>query len=131
MEQLDYTVQALKNFDEAVAAVEARAKENGFSVLHVHDVKATLCAKGFDREPLKIIEICNAKSASQLLNLDVKISLMLPCPISVYVEKGKTFICALRPRMIPDFYPGADIKVIAEEVDRAIIKIVDEAKKYQ
>ena len=131
MEQLDYTVQALKNFDEAVKAVEARAKENGFSVLHIHDVKATLCAKGFDRDPLKIIEICNAKSASQLLNQDVKISLMMPCPISVYVEKGKTYISALRTRMIPDFYPGADIKAIAEEVDRAVIKIVDEAKKYQ
>ena len=131
MGQFDYTVEALKKFDEAVAAVEARAKENGFSVLHVHDVKATLCAQGFDREPLKIIEICNAKSASQLLEKDVKISLMLPCPTSVYVEKGRTYISALRPRVVADFYPGADIKAIAEEVGRAIVKIVDEAKKYQ
>ena len=131
MEQFDYTVQALKNFDDAVTAVQARAQENGFSVLHIQDVKATLCAKGFDRDPLKIIEICNAKSASQLLEKNVKISLMLPCPISVYVEKGKTYICALRPRMVTDLYPGAEIKAIADEVDRAIIKIVDEAKKYQ
>jgi len=58
---------------------------------------------------LKIIEICNAKYASQVLGKDIKISLMLPCPISVYEEKGKAFISTLRPRVIADFYPEADI----------------------
>ncbi len=128
MEQFDYTVETIKGFDEAVAAIEAKSKEKGFGVLHVHDVKATLASKGFDREPLKIIEICNAKYASQVLAKDIKISLMLPCPISVYVEDGKTYISTLRPKVISDFYPQADIKAIAEDVDRIVLSIVDDAK---
>ncbi len=128
MEQFDYTVETKKGFDEAVAAIEAKSKEKGFGVLHVHDVKATLASKGFDREPLKIIEICSAKYASQVLVKDIKISLMLPCPISVYVDDGKTYISTLRPKVISDFYPQADIRAIAEDVDRIVLSIVDDAK---
>ncbi len=124
----DYTVETKKGFDEAVSAVEAKSKEKGFGVLHTHDVKATLASKGFDREPLKIIEICNPKYATEILNKDIKIALMLPCPISVYVQGGKTYISALRPRLIADFYPEAGIKSIAGEVDRKILNIVDESR---
>ena len=128
MEQFDYTVVTTKNVDDAVAAIEAKSKEKGFSVLHIHDVSATLEGKGFPREPLKIIEVCNAKYASQVLGKDIKISLMLPCPISVYVEKGTTYISTLRPKVIADFYPEADIKALADEVDRIVLSIVDESK---
>ena len=128
MKNFDYTVETNKTFDEAVSAIEAKSKEKGFGVLHIHDVKATLAAKGFDREPLKVIEICNAKYASQVLTKDIKISLMLPCPISVYVEGGKTYISTLRPKVISDFYPRADIQSMAEEVDRIVLSIVDESK---
>lgn len=128
MEKFDYTVETQKSFDEAVAAIEAKSKEKGFGVLHIHDVKATLASKGFESAPLKIIEICNAKYASQVLAKDIKISLMLPCPINVYVEGGKTYISTLRPRVIADLYPHADIESIAEEVDEIVLSIVDESK---
>ena len=128
MERFDYTVETRKSFDEAVSAIEAKSKEKGFGVLHIHDVKATLASKGFESVPLKIIEICNAKYASQVLAKDIKISLMLPCPISVYEEGGKTYISTLRPLVISDFYPQADIKDIAEDVDRIVLSIVDEAR---
>ncbi len=128
MEQFDYTVETSKTVDEAVEAVVAASKENGFGVLHIHDVQATLAAKGFFREPMKIIEICNAKFASEVLEKDIKVSLMLPCPISVYVQEGKTHISTLRPRVIGSFYPEAGIGGIAAEVDRIAVKIVDRAR---
>jgi uncharacterized protein (DUF302 family) len=128
MEQMDYTIVTTKDIDEAVAAIETKSKDKGFSVLHVHDVSGTLAAKGFAREPLKIVEICNAKYASQVLAKDIRISLMLPCPISVYVKEGKTYISTLRPRAIADFYPEADIKGLAEEVDAVVLSIVNESQ---
>ena len=128
MQKFDYTVETKKSFNEAVASIESKTQEKGFRVLHTHDVQATLAEKGFQREPLKIVEICNAKYASQVLEKDIKISLMLPCPISVYTEKGKTFISALRPKVMKDFYPDAKIDQLADEVDRIVIAIIDEAK---
>ena len=128
MESLDYTVETKKGFDEAVEAVQAKSREKSFGVLHVHDVQATLAGKGFPRGPLKIIEICHPQHAHDVLEKDVKISLMLPCPISVYVENGTTYISALRPRLMAGFYPHAHIESVADTVDRAIMAIVDEAK---
>ncbi len=128
MESLDYTVETKKSFDEAVEAVLAKSREKNFGVLHVHDVQATLASKGFPRGPLKIIEICHPKHAHDVLEKDIKISLMLPCPISVYIENGKTFICALRPKLMGGFYPQAHIEDTAEAVDRAVMAIVDEAR---
>ena len=128
MAEFDYTVETGKSVDEATAAVEAQTKEHGFSVLHVHDVYATLTGKGFPCEPLKIVEVCNAKYASQVLAADVRIALMLPCPISVYAKDGRTYISALRPSVMVDFYPEADIREVAEAVEEAVVAIVDGAR---
>ncbi len=128
MDQFDYTVETGKSVEEAVESVVAKSKENGFGVLHIHDVQATLAAKGISREPMRIIEICNPKFANAVLEKDIKISLMLPCPISVYTQHGKTFVSTLRPRIMGGFYPEAGIEGIAEEVDRIVVRIVDEAK---
>ena len=122
------TVTTDKPFDEAVAAIERNAGEKGFRVLHTHDIAATLTEKGFPREPLKIVEICNAKYASQVLAKDVKLALMLPCPISVYVEGGKTLISTLLPTSIVEFYPHAGIEQLAAEVEKIVLDIVESAR---
>jgi uncharacterized protein (DUF302 family) len=127
MEDFDYTVDSNKGFDATVAAVEAQSAEKGFRVLVVHDVKATLESKGFAREPMKIVEICNAKYVDQVLAKDIKIALMLPCPIVIYTQDNKTLISTLRPRVMADFYPSAGVGVIAAEVDAIVLSIVDGA----
>jgi uncharacterized protein (DUF302 family) len=128
MTELDYTVESSKGFDETVAAIEAKSVGAGFKVLAVHDVKATLESKGFAQEPMKIIEICNAKYVSQVLAKEVKIALMLPCPVVVYSRNDKVFISTLRPKGIADFYPSAGVEGIAAEVDAIVLSIVDGAR---
>jgi len=128
MKHFQYTIQTSKSFDTAVSAVEQRSAEKGFRVLHTHDVAATLAEKGFAREPLKIVEICNARYAYEALNKDVTVALMLPCPIAVYMKNGKTFISTMKPSALAEFYPAAGIESIAEQVERAVLAIVDEAK---
>jgi uncharacterized protein (DUF302 family) len=124
----EYRVESKKSFAEAVAAVEAKTAEKGFRVLHVHDVQATLAEKGFQREPLVIIEVCNAKFAYQVLSKDMKVSLFLPCKVNVFTQGGKTHLSALRPAAMPQFFPQSGIEDVAQEVDRIITSIVDEAK---
>ena len=122
------TLVTEKSFDQAVADVEATAAKKGFRVLHTHDVAATLTEKGFPRPPLKIIEICNAKYASQVLEKDIRLALMLPCPISVYVEGGKTHISAMLPSSISQLFPHSGVEEIAEAVQKTVLEIVEEAR---
>ena len=128
MNKFEYTVTTNKTFPEAVEAVEKKTAEMGFRVLNTHDFAATLAEKGFPREPLKLVEICNAKYASRVLEKDVKLALMLPCPISVYVQGGKTYISTLLPTSIAHFFPNAGIEGIATEVETAVVNIVDAAR---
>ena len=81
---------------------------------------------GFSIEPLNIVEFCSEKFASELLRTDVKMSLIMPCKISIYVKNRKTYISALRPRAIGDFYP--ELMHAAEQEDLLNLGIVEEAK---
>jgi uncharacterized protein (DUF302 family) len=127
MKKFEYTIETKKNFDEAVGAVEDESVQKGFRVLHTHDVAATLQEKGFSREPLKIVEICNARYASEVLKKDVRVSVMLPCPISVYRQDGKTWITTLLPTSIAELFPNAGIDAVASEVEKRVLEIVSSA----
>ena len=125
--QPDYTVETVKPYADAVQAVVDATEVHGFRVQFVHDVAATLADKGFEREPVTIVEICNARFASQALARDVKIGLMLPCPVMVYEVEGSVFISTMRPSLIGGLYPEAGIDDVASEVEGIIMGIVDEA----
>ena len=125
--QLDYTVTTEKTYAEAVQAVVDRTVAHSFRVQFVHDVAETLAEKGFDREPVTIIEVCNAKFASKVLARDIRIGLMLPCPVMVYEQDGTVSIATMRPSLLGALYPEADIAEVAAQVEEIITAIVDEA----
>ena len=124
----DYTVTTEKSFEEAVKAVEQETDAAGFRVLHIHDVTKMLAEKGFEIEPFKIVEICNAKSAYAVLQADIKIGLCLPCKINVYQKDGKTYISGMRPVVLPKFFPKANLGNLPTEVDEGIRAIIDRSK---
>jgi len=129
MKEFEHSVVTSKTFDEAVKAVEENTAAKGFRVLHTHDVAATLAEKGFQREPLKIVEVCNAKYAHEVLQKDVTAAMMLPCPILIYQQDGKTHISTMLPSVMETFFPGKGIETVAALVEKAVVAIVDESAK--
>lgn len=126
--EFDYTVTTEKDFDSAVSAVQEETAKAGFRVLYIHDVKKTLDEKGFKIGPMKIIEFCNAKSAYTVLQADPKIGLCLPCKINVYVKNGQTIISGMRPILLPQFFPSANLGNVPEEIDKLIQVVIDNSK---
>ncbi|KKR71331.1 hypothetical protein A3A55_04035 [Candidatus Roizmanbacteria bacterium RIFCSPLOWO2_01_FULL_40_14] len=124
----DYTVTTNKSFNKAVKAVEQETKNAGFRVLYIHDVTATLKERGFEIEPFKIVEVCNAKSAYTVLKADIKIGLFLPCKINVYQKDGNTHISGMRPVVLPQFFPQANLGNLPTDVDTIIRGIIDKSK---
>ncbi len=126
--EFDYTLTTAKSFDVAVQAVQDEIAKAGMRVLYIHDVQKTLDEKGFQRAPFKIIEFCNAKFAHEFLNIDIKIGLCLPCKINVYVKDGHTFISGMRPIILSQFFPHADLGERPKEIDQIIQNIINNAK---
>lgn len=122
-----YRLESEKPFDEVVATLESRIAEHKFRVLAVHDVQKTLAEKGFEREPIKIIETCNAGFAHQALSRHMGVALFMPCRFAVYTEKGKTVVVLGRPSMIADMIPGAGLGELAIGVEETLKKAMQES----
>ena len=126
--EFDYTITTVKTFDEAVQKMQEEIAKVGMRVLYVHDVQKTLGEKGLSREPFKIIEFCSAKFANEFLDKDIKIGLCLPCKINIYTKDGQTFISGMRPIVLSQFFPEADLGERPKEIDQIIQNIINNTK---
>jgi uncharacterized protein (DUF302 family) len=126
-EELIHRLTSPKPVDQVVADIEKKAGEHQFRVLHVHDVQATLAEKGLQREPLKIVEVCNASFAHQALARDVDVAIFMPCRYSVYTEADQTNISLSRPTMIAQMLPESGLDELAASVEQTLKTIMEEA----
>ena len=126
-DDLAFTLTTDKPFDAVVEALEKKSPENQFRVLHVHNVQQTLAEKGFQREPLKIIEVCNAGFAHKALGQDVAVALFMPCKFAVWTERGQTHVSLGRPSMISQMLPQAHLESLASEVETTLKRVMQES----
>jgi len=125
-----YVVETSKSFEQASADLDAAVKRNGFGVLHVHDLGATLRSKGIAfEEQCKVFEVCNPAQAAKVLAADMRLNMALPCRISVFTDKGATKIGLIKPaQMLASLSQEPSLLQVAEEVESKTIQMVDEAQ---
>jgi uncharacterized protein (DUF302 family) len=124
-----YIVESTKSFDQASADLAAAVRNNGFGVLHVHDLGGTLRKKGVEfKEECRVFEVCNPMQAGKVLAADMRLNMALPCRISVYTEKGQTRIGMIKPKtMLASLSSDPALAEIASEVEAKTIAMIDEA----
>lgn len=125
-----HIVQTNKSFERASSDLDEAVKRNGFGVLHIHDLGATLRSKGisFD-EQCRVFEVCNPAQAAKVLSTDMRLNMALPCRISVFTEKGETKIGLIKPeQMLATLSSDASLAAVAKEVELKTMLMVDEAK---
>jgi len=127
---MQYVIETNKTANQAAIDLEAAVKRHDFGVLHAHNLKETLKNKGFDLpNQCRILEICNPKQAIAVLTEDMSMNMALPCRVSVYEEAGKTRIGMIRPTsLLQSLSRSEALMRVAEEVERKIIDMIDEAK---
>lgn len=125
--ELGYTKKTAKSYDEAIKSVEQATEHHGFKVINRLDMGGILKSKGFEREPIMVLEVCHAPSASSVLKQNIDISLLLPCKVNIYTQQGETYISGLDPAVMKQFFDDETIQRIADEVEEKIKGIVDEA----
>lgn len=125
-----YIVNSDKSFEQAAADLETAVVENGFGVLHVHDLGETLRSKGEAfAEQCRVFEVCNPGQAAKVMAADMRLNMALPCRISVYTEKGQTQIGMIRPaEMLSALSSDADLARVAREVEDKTVRMVEQAR---
>ncbi len=125
-----YIAETSKSFEQAAADLDTAVKNHKFGVLHIHDLGKTLRSKGIEfAEECQVFEVCNPVKAAQVLDIDMRLNMALPCRISVYTEKGQVKIGMIEPAaMLAALSSDDRLATIAKEVEQTIITMIEEAK---
>ena len=122
-----FNVQVSCGFDEAVKRVTDELKKEGFGVLTVIDVAATLKEKlGVDKPPYTILGACNPRLANQALEAEPDIGLLLPCNVVVREAEDRTVTVGfMDPAAVLKLVETERINELAQEVRARLLRVRD------
>lgn len=111
-----FTKTPLK-YEEALAAVKAALKAEGFGVLTEIDVRETMKQKlGKEFRRYDIIGACNPPLAHRALESELDIGLLLPCNVIVYEDEGGgCTVAALDPEIMTGVTGNETLREVAAE----------------
>ena len=121
------------SYAEAIEAIKAALKQEGFGVLTEVDMQATLKEKiGVDFEPYVILGACNPQLAHRALQAEHEIGLLLPCNVIVHAHgDNATRIAVMDPQAALGVVGNDDIGPIADEararLERALAAVTGAA----
>ena len=117
-------------FEEVCSRLIAVVPKHKFGIIGSIDFKAKLQEKGIDFGKKCIVyEVCNPQIANKMLMMDLSISTMLPCRISVYEEEGKIKLATTLPASIVQMFPKLENVPDVKVVEDALKTILDESSK--
>lgn len=121
-----YKKQINLPYDQAVAKTREELAKEGFGVMTEIDVKATLKKKlNVDFDDYIILGACNPPFAYQALKVIKDVGVMMPCNLVVYKDNGQTFVEAVMPTILMNFFQNEQLKPVAEQIEAKIKKVVD------
>lgn len=121
-----FGVRTTLPYAEAVDAIKARLKEEGFGVLTEIDVRRTLQEKiGTEWRPYIILGACNPPLAYQALSTELDIGLLLPCNVVVYEEEDGSVVEAMDPEPVLGLVENPQLSPLAREVKERLTRALD------
>jgi uncharacterized protein (DUF302 family) len=122
-----FTVKSAGSMDEVEARVTGELQKEGFGVLTEIDVAATLKKKlDIDRRPYKILGACNPVLASQAIDADPDIGLLLPCNVVLREEAdGSVTVGFMDPAAVLSLVEVEGIETLAGEVRARLERVRD------
>lgn len=123
-----YIEKSQKSVQEVVDKLQEIISEHKFGVQHIHNVKEKLKEKGLELgEECQIVDICNPVIAKEFLSVDMSLSSIMPCKISIYSDKGETYIAMNSlVQLVDDINP--DLIETAQDAQDKLLKIIEEIK---
>lgn len=100
--------------EETVEALKVNVAANKWEEAGFRDLNKSMSKKGYTiHKQVRIMELCKANHATNILNSDPYISTMLPCALGVYEGKdGKIYISGMNVGLMGKMFGGNIAKVM-------------------
>lgn len=125
---MTYKKHSSQSLDQLDVRLREAAARHKFGVLHVHDLQQTLQSKGIELgSACRVYDVCNPQAASKALRTEMAVSTVLPCRISIFSDGQGCTIATVKPTDLLRATGLAGVEPLAEEVEREVVAIIDEA----
>ena len=114
------------DFEKTVSVLEASIEENGWVSPGTMNMNQAMARHGVEFSPqVRLIKLCKAAYAKDVLTTDRYISCMMPCTISIWEDDdGKVFISKINMGLMANMFGGNIKKVMGTDVVRDEKKIL-------
>lgn len=115
--------------EETASRLQTAIKANGWTSPPIRDMNKTMADQGvlMDKN-VKIVELCNAQYAKDVLMTNPEISTLMPCAWGIYKEKdGKVYIAGMNMKLMGKIFGGNIAQVMGNAVakdEERILKAV-------
>jgi len=115
------------DFEHAIERVTEELSKQGFGILTVIDVQATLKAKlDQDMRPYRILGACNPALAHQAITAVPDIGLLLPCNVLVREdEEGRVRVDFMDPGAVLGLVDDARVEPLAGQVREKLESVLE------
>ncbi len=124
--KIGYTVEALGSISKTVEDLTLGLKNIGFGILSNIDVRRIIKEKiGEDIIDYVILDVCNPRHAKKALDAHKEVGMILPCKITVYEDRGKTWVSLYKPTEALKVLGFSDLDPLAQQVERELRGALD------
>lgn len=114
---LKTTIENIKN---------AAVAEN-FRIIRVQDLEEGLVKKGTEAGREVVIYFCNFQTLNEVLAVDPRVGLFLPCRVTVVEREGKVQVMAINPRYLSAMYNNDELDKFCDRMHSIYTNIIEEA----
>jgi len=113
-------------FDDTVAAIEAAIAENGWVSPQTVDMQKSMAKHGVEfPHRIKLVKLCKATYAAQVLTDSRHMSSLMPCTIAVYEDDdGKVYVAKMNTGLMGKVFGGTVAEVMGGSVARDEARIL-------
>ena len=112
--------------EETCQRLQASIEANGWRCPAIRDMNAAIAKEGLSlASPVRIVELCKADYAKEVLETNPEVSTLMPCAFGVYEKDGKVFVTGLNTGLMGKLMGGNIARVMGGGVGADEAKILE------
>lgn len=112
--------------EETCLRLHRSIEANGWNCPAVRDMNQAMAQQGVEMDaPVRIVELCNATYAKEVLRTNPEMSTMMPCAFGVYRKDGRVYVTGLNTGLMGNMFGGNVAAVMGDRVAADEQKILE------